>query len=353
MYPQKMCLFKEKCKCAYLTFGLVLILCGLGVGCGSGLNVQQVSGCQGGGIGCKSTDAPTSSLAAQPATINSGQSTILTWSSMNGTTFDLQPGIGQVQSKGSMTISPHKTTTYTLTVTGSGGTNTSSATVTVGSATQTAGVGLSAGDDIQAAVNSNPTGTTFTLAPGVYRMQTVVPKDGDVFSGQKGATLVGAALIGASSWTQSSSGVWVAAVSGITPESSYRGECDATHPACMYPEDLFFDSKPFRRVASLSLVGPGKWFLDYSTDKAYVGSDPSGHTVEISIERAAFWGSASNVTIRGLRIEKYASIAGKGAINALDSLDAYGPAADNWTVDSMRAAFARLTTGPSPLVIGL
>jgi parallel beta-helix repeat protein len=126
----------------------------------------------------------------------------------------------------------------------------------------------------------------------------------------------------------------VASVSGITPESSYRGECDSTHPACMYPEDLFFDSKPLTRVASLSLVAPGTWFLDYSTDKAYVGSDPTSQTVEISVAHAAFWGSASNVTIRGLTIEKYASIAGKGAINALDSLDGYGPAADNWTVDS-------------------
>lgn len=329
-----MCLFKEKCKCAYLTFGLVLILCGLGVGCGSGLNVQQVSGCQGGGIGCKSTDAPTSSLTAQSATINSGQSTILTWSSVNGTTFDLQPGIGQVQSKGSMTISPQKTTTYTLTVTGSGGTSTSTATVTVSSATQTAGVGLSAGDDIQGAVNSNPTGTTFILAPGVYRMQSVVPKNGDVFSGQHGATLDGALVLGASSWTQTSSGAWVAQVSGLTPLAPDGGQCDKQHPACQYPEDLFFDSKPFTRVASLSRVAPGKWYLDYSTDKAYVGSDPSGHTVEISLAHAAFWGSASNVTIKGLAIEKYAPIAGKGAINAMAELTGYGPVGTNWVVQS-------------------
>ena len=333
MYRHIACLFK-KCQCAYLTFGLVLLLCGFGAGCGSGLNVEQVSGCQDGGIGCKSTVTPTSSLTAQPTTISTGKSSVLTWSSANGTTVDLQPGIGQVQARGSMTISPQQTTTYTLTVTGSGGTSVSSATVTVGGVVQSAGVTLSPGDDIQAAVNSNPSGTTFTLTPGVYRMQTVVPKDGDVFAGQQGATLVGASVIGASSWTQTSSGVWVASVSGISPESSYRGECDSTHPACMYPEDLFFDSKPLTRVASLSLVAPGKWFLDYSTDKAYVGSDPSGHTVEISVDHAAFWGSASNVTIRGLKIEKYASIAGKGAINALDSLNGYGPAADKWTVDS-------------------
>ena len=197
-----------------------------------------------------------------------------------------------------------------------------------------AGFQLSPGDDIQAAVDSNPTSTTFTFAPGVYRMQTVVPKNGDVFSGQKGATLVGAALIGASSWRQGSSGVWVAQVSGITPQSSYRGECDSKHPACKYPEELFFDSKPLTRVASLSLVAPGTWFLDYRTEKAYVGSDPGGHTVEISVAQAAFWGSASKVTIKGLAIEKYASLAGKGAINAMASLNGYGPVGTGWVVES-------------------
>ncbi|TAM82840.1 MAG: right-handed parallel beta-helix repeat-containing protein [Acidobacteria bacterium] len=102
----------------------------------------------------------------------------------------------------------------------------------------------------------------------------------------------------------------------------------------MYPEDLFFDSKPLTRVASLSQVGPGAWYLDYSTGKVYVGSNPGGHSVELSLARAAFWGSAGNVTIQGLAIEKYASLAGKGAVNAMASLDGYGPAGTGWVVAS-------------------
>lgn len=316
-----------------VTLGVVLFLCSLGVGCGSGVTIQSSSGCDGGGSGCQSTPPPTSSLSAQPTTISSGQSAILTWSSQNGTTVDLQPGIGQVQAKGSMKISPQQTTTYTLTVTGSGGTSKASATVKVGGAT-TAGVQLSPGDDLQAAVNSNPTGTTFTLTPGVYRMQSVVPKAGDVFAGESGAILDGAALIDPSSWRQASSSMWVAQVSGVTRLSSYRGVCEPAHPACMYPEDLFFDSKPLARVANLSLVVPGAWYLDYSTDKVYVGSNPGGHVAELSVARAAFWGSASNVTIKGLAIEKYASIAGKGAINAMAALVGTGPPGSGWVVDS-------------------
>ncbi|HEX5410749.1 MAG TPA: right-handed parallel beta-helix repeat-containing protein [Terriglobia bacterium] len=262
-----------------------------------------------------------------------GESSTLSWSSQSATSLDLEPGIGAVVAQGSVTVTPQQTTTYTLSATGSGGTTTAMATVTVNPA-QTAGIQLSPGDNIQAAVNNNPTGTTFILAPGVYRMQIVVPKAGDVFSGESGAVLDGAELVDASSWRQVSPSVWVAQASGITQQSSYRGVCSSTSPACMYPEDLFFDSKPLTRVPSGSLVVPGTWYLDYSAEKIYVGSDPGGHITELSTLGAAFWGDAGNVTIQGLVIEKYACIAGKGAVNAMNSLYGYGAAAVNWKVDS-------------------
>ena len=52
-------------------------------------------------------------------------------------------------------------------------------------------VTISPGQSIQAAVNSHPEGTTFLLKAGVFRNQTVVPKSGDVFIGEKGAVLDG------------------------------------------------------------------------------------------------------------------------------------------------------------------
>lgn len=186
------------------------------------------------------------------------------------------------------------------------------------------------GDDIQALANKNPPGTSFAITAGVYRLQSVRPKDGDTFTGQPGAILNGARILND---FKPQGQNWVADVV-VKPLSSYRGECDEEHPACIYPEDLFFDSKPLTRVASLSLVAPGKWYLDYSANKAYVGSNPAGHTVEISLDGAAFWGNASNVTIRGLSIEKYASIAGKGAINAMAALNGYGPVGKGWLVES-------------------
>ena len=50
-------------------------------------------------------------------------------------------------------------------------------------------------DNLQTLVNNNPASTTFSLAPGIHRLQSVVPKTGDAFVGQTGAILSGAALL--------------------------------------------------------------------------------------------------------------------------------------------------------------
>ena len=57
-------------------------------------------------------------------------------------------------------------------------------------------VTIAPGQSIQAAVNSQPSGTTFVLKAGTYRNQSVVPKSGDVFIGEKGAVLDGGNVVG-------------------------------------------------------------------------------------------------------------------------------------------------------------
>src|SRR5229473_8616091 len=64
---------------------------------------------------------PTVNLQASPTSIQRGQSTTLTWSSTNATSLSLSPGVGNVTSEGTQTLSPQDTTTYTITATGPGG----------------------------------------------------------------------------------------------------------------------------------------------------------------------------------------------------------------------------------------
>ena len=166
------------------------------------------------------------------------------------------------------------------------------------------------GDDIQALVASHPSGTSFVITPGLYRLQSIRPKDADSFTGESGAILSGAKVL--QDFKQSGR-YWVTEVS-VKRQASYRGECDQDHPACMFPEDLFIDDVPLQRVAHLSDVTAGKWYLDYGSGRVFLGENPLNHSGEISLVAHAFHGAAKNVTIQGLTIEKYADVAGDGAI---------------------------------------
>jgi peptidoglycan-associated lipoprotein len=74
--------------------------------------------------------APTATLAANPAVVEQGQTTTLTWNTENATNVAID-GIGSVSGSGSKTITPSSSTTYTLTAKGSGGMKDASARVTV------------------------------------------------------------------------------------------------------------------------------------------------------------------------------------------------------------------------------
>lgn len=73
---------------------------------------------------------PTASLAANPNSIQRGESTTLTWRTTNATDVMLE-GIGAVQANGSQTVTPTESTTYRLIAKGAGGTQEATARVTV------------------------------------------------------------------------------------------------------------------------------------------------------------------------------------------------------------------------------
>lgn len=70
-------------------------------------------------------------FAAEPATIERGQSSTLRWSVANATNMTIDQGIGAIQANGSRQVTPGNSTTYTLTASGAGGTDTRTVTVTV------------------------------------------------------------------------------------------------------------------------------------------------------------------------------------------------------------------------------
>jgi len=85
---------------------------------------------------CKSPAAPKNLptivfFYAIPATIDKGESSTLSWSTLNAATALIDQGIGSVSANGNMDVYPTQTTTYTLTTGNPDGTVTATATVTV------------------------------------------------------------------------------------------------------------------------------------------------------------------------------------------------------------------------------
>ena len=73
--------------------------------------------------------APTATLSADPASIESGHSSTLTWSTQNADNVTLDGTAVEVN--GTRSVSPTQTTTYHLTAKGAGGSQDAEATVTV------------------------------------------------------------------------------------------------------------------------------------------------------------------------------------------------------------------------------
>ncbi len=171
-------------------------------------------------------------------------------------------------------------------------------------------VNIFPGQNIQQVIAGYPAGTLFILKPGVHRMQSIVPRNGDMFFGEAGTVLSGARQL--SGFTRVGS-YW--SVGSQTQEGPVNySECRPDVSRCLYPENLFFNSVPLKHVDALSKVGPGTWFFDYPADRIYFWDDPTNQNVEISVTATAFSGFASNVTILGLVIEKYATPAGMSAV---------------------------------------
>lgn len=191
---------------------------------------------------------------------------------------------------------------------------------------------LSPGGNIQSAVDAAPSGTTFVLRSGIYRMQSVTPKQNDTFLGQGPGVVLNGSTILTFRPASTANRLWVARAIA-TPSSAesnryYQTGCEQNHPLCAFTQDLFIDGQLQTPANGLAGLRPGQWFFDRSHSLAYLPADPQGHVVELGMTPYAFSGPAGGVTIRNLTVEKYASWPQRGAIGGdTASLGAF------WKVD--------------------
>ena len=73
-----------------------------------------------------------------------------------------------------------------------------------------------------------------------------------------------------------------------------------------YPDQMWIDGVEQRQVASRAQVAAGTFYLDEATSQLYLGSNPSGRTVEASTVAKAISVRAGGVVIRGIGVRRYA-----------------------------------------------
>jgi Right handed beta helix region len=190
-------------------------------------------------------------------------------------------------------------------------------------------VQLSPGDQIQAAVTSAPAGSTFLLAPGVYRMQNIVPKNSDIFEGQGTGVILNGSQVLTFQPDPAGTGYWVASA---TPNNTPYGTCDSTHPLCAYVQDLFVNSVLQTPATTLQGLTAGSWYFDRTNGIVYLPTNPSDSTVELGMQPYAFSGTATGVQISNMTVEKYATPAQWGAVGGNTS-------GNSWVVNNVEASW--------------
>lgn len=175
------------------------------------------------------------------------------------------------------------------------------------------------GASIQSAVDRAGDGAVFCLKRGVHRAQTVRPRARQRFYGERGTVLNGSRLL---TDFRRDGRYWVAA-NPFRPTQAH-GECLPSAPLCDRPDALFVDDRPLTKVSSLSAVTEGRFYIDYKNAKIYLRDDPTNHRVEATDAPFAFAGTAPDVLIGNVTVEKYDNGAQDGAIDAREG--------NNWII---------------------
>lgn len=181
-------------------------------------------------------------------------------------------------------------------------------------------VRLEVGDDFAAAVRAHPPGTTYVIAAGLHRGQVVVPDRGDTFLGEPGAVVSGSVVLPTDGFRRIGS-VWVldgrtewpfthnGALHGVTEEGASRAASN---------HDLWWDDVRLDHVETRGSVdASGEWYFDYDADQLVVFDDPStARDLELAVLEEFISSEASDVTIRNLELERFATPAQHGVIQA-------------------------------------
>ena len=182
---------------------------------------------------------------------------------------------------------------------------------------------LELGADFQSVINAHPAGTHFVIRAGVHRAVRIVPRDGDIISGEPGAVLNGCLQL--ADWRQEGEW-WVHDVPVLAPEHFLPAPYCADM-ICTQTQDLYVGGERLYAVrARAEVVAGDRWFLDRDASRVYMRRDPTGREVELGGPSPGAIDcvpdglpAPQGVIIEDLVIEKYPTPPQNGAAGGRDS----------------------------------
>lgn len=90
---------------------------------------------------------------------------------------------------------------------------------------------------------------------------------------------------------------------------------NASRPLASHPDQVWVDGVAQRQVGSVGELVAGSFFVDYSSDRLFLGSDPAGRQVRASSIAKAISVQSAGSTIRGIGVRRFSpSVPHMGAV---------------------------------------
>lgn len=89
---------------------------------------------------------------------------------------------------------------------------------------------------------------------------------------------------------------------GVEPGWSF---VNPQHPMAAHPDQVWVDGTAQRQVRSLNELVPGAFFVDYASDRLFLGSDPAGKQVRASSLAKAISVQSAGSAIKGIGVRRF------------------------------------------------
>ncbi|AQP46317.1 hypothetical protein BW730_00755 [Tessaracoccus aquimaris] len=170
---------------------------------------------------------------------------------------------------------------------------------------------------IQRGVTLAPSGGTVVVRAGTYRESVTISKKVTVQNYPKesvwldGASPVTGWVADGTAWRKDG---WTTRFDASPTYT--QGAADLTdpgwqfisksYPMAAHPDQVFVAGVPLQQVNSRSLVKAGTFYLDEATSKLYIGTNPSGQSVEASTIVKGMSIRGADSVVRGIGIKRFA-----------------------------------------------